>query len=81
MTAEIRTPRPAPQYFLQPQTFSTKKARNGDTPRETMLPKPPVKSAPPVSRIFPHRSSIRKAQPVSFKHRNNCILNHVSWYQ
>ncbi|KAK2186669.1 hypothetical protein NP493_192g03061 [Ridgeia piscesae] len=75
MTAEIRTPRPAPQYFLQPQTFSTKKARNGDTPRDTMLPKPPVKSAPPISRIFPHRPSIRKAQPISFKPHKNCILS------
>lgn len=75
MTAEIRTPRPAPQYFLQPQTFSTKKARNGDTPRETMLPKPPVKSAPPISRIFPHRPNIRKAQPISFKHHNNSLLS------
>ena len=53
-------------------------ARNGDTPRDTMLPKPPVKSAPPISRIFPHRPSIRKAQPISFKPHNNCILHWVS---
>ncbi|XP_064634588.1 membrane-associated tyrosine- and threonine-specific cdc2-inhibitory kinase-like [Lineus longissimus] len=66
--ATIRTPRPTPKFFREAQTFSTKKERG--TPREAPPPKPPVKSAPPVSRIYQHRP-ILHAQRVSFKHENN----------
>lgn len=58
------SPRPTPKFFPEPQTFSTKKSRG--TPRDSLPPKPPVKSAPPISRIFPHRP-IQRAQIVSFR--------------
>ena len=45
------------------------------TPRDALPPRPPVKSAPPVSRIFPHRP-VTRAQIVSFRseERSECIL-------
>lgn len=58
------SPRPTPHFFTEPQTFSTKKSRG--TPRDALPPRPPVKSAPPVSRIFPHRP-VTRAQIVSFR--------------
>lgn len=58
------SPRPTPKFFQEVQTFSTKKARS--TPKNCGPPRPPVKSAPPVSRIFPHRP-IERAQVVSFR--------------
>ncbi|KAL5006975.1 hypothetical protein ScPMuIL_015781 [Solemya velum] len=58
------SPRPTPEFFLEERTFSTKKARG--TPRDSLPPRPPIKSAPPISRIFPHRP-IQHAQVVSFR--------------
>ncbi|XP_052798215.1 membrane-associated tyrosine- and threonine-specific cdc2-inhibitory kinase-like [Mya arenaria] len=60
----FQSPRPTPRFFQELQTFSTKKSRG--TPRDSLPPKPPVKSAPPVSRIFPHRP-VTRAQLVSFR--------------
>ena len=55
------------------------------TPRDQLPPRPPVKSAPPVSRIFPHRP-VTRAQIVSFRSSktNDCILfltinNPMTW--
>lgn len=58
------SPRPTPRFFTDAQTFSTKKAKG--TPRDSLPPRPPVKSAPPVSRIFPHRP-VQRAQIISFR--------------
>lgn len=63
--ATLKSPRPTPRFFNEPQTFSTKKARA--TPREQLPPRPPVKSAPPMSRVFPHKYLNQRAQAVSFK--------------
>lgn len=62
------SPRPTPRFFPEPQTFSTKKAKG--TPRDSLPPRPPVKSAPPVSRIFPHRP-VERAQVISFRSEDN----------
>ncbi|XP_014779412.1 membrane-associated tyrosine- and threonine-specific cdc2-inhibitory kinase isoform X2 [Octopus bimaculoides] len=66
------SPRPTPKFFTETATFSTKKARG--TPRDSLPPKPPVKSAPPFSRIFALRLQ-QKALPVSFHKTNNTLLN------
>lgn len=68
------SPRPTPKFFTEAQTFSTKKARG--TPRECLPPRPPVKSAPPLSRVFGHRLR-QKALPVSFRRVQNqiCLMN------
>ncbi|KAL3842302.1 hypothetical protein ACJMK2_020332 [Sinanodonta woodiana] len=58
------SPRPTPRFFPEVQTFSTKKSRG--TPKDSCPPRPPVKSCPPISRIFPHRP-IQRAQLVSFR--------------
>ncbi|XP_053384462.1 membrane-associated tyrosine- and threonine-specific cdc2-inhibitory kinase-like isoform X2 [Mercenaria mercenaria] len=72
--AAFQSPRPTPHFFPEVQTFSTKKARG--TPRDQLPPRPPVKSAPPVSRIFPHRP-VTRAQIVSFRSSktNDSILS------
>lgn len=62
------SPRPTPRFFQDVQTFSTKKAKG--TPRDSLPPRPPVKSAPPVSRIFPHRP-VERAQIVSFRSQDS----------
>ncbi|XP_067655184.1 membrane-associated tyrosine- and threonine-specific cdc2-inhibitory kinase-like [Haliotis asinina] len=72
MDAAFSSPRPTPQFFQELQTFSTKKQRG--TPRDSLPPKPPVKSAPPVSRIFPHRP-VQRAQVVSFRREENSFLS------
>ncbi|XP_071122497.1 membrane-associated tyrosine- and threonine-specific cdc2-inhibitory kinase-like [Mytilus galloprovincialis] len=71
------SPRPTPRFFQDVQTFSTKKAKG--TPRDSLPPRPPVKSAPPVSRIFPHRP-VERAQIVSFRsqHSNGSFLGNSS---
>ncbi|CAH1786957.1 unnamed protein product [Owenia fusiformis] len=71
-TEGIPTPRPTPQFFRQVQTFSTKKQRG--TPKDAAPPRPPVKSAPPISRIFQHKP-IQKAVPVSFKESETSVLS------
>ncbi|GAB1608594.1 membrane-associated tyrosine- and threonine-specific cdc2-inhibitory kinase isoform X1 [Argonauta hians] len=66
------SPRPTPKFFTETATFSTKKARG--TPRDSLPPKPPVKSAPPFSRIFALRTQ-QKALPVSFHKTKHSLLN------
>lgn len=70
---KVHTPRPTPLFFQPPLTFSTKKER-GQTPKDGPPPKPPIKSAPPISRIFP-RKQLLKALPVSFKSPEKSILS------
>ncbi|XP_041365931.1 membrane-associated tyrosine- and threonine-specific cdc2-inhibitory kinase-like isoform X2 [Gigantopelta aegis] len=70
--SSLSTPRPTPHFFKDVDTFSTKKQRG--TPRDSAPPRPPVKSAPPVSRIFPHRP-IQRAQVVSFRSSENSFLS------
>lgn len=69
------SPRPTPQFFHDKQTFSTKKAKLAQlrgTPRDSLPPRPPVKSAPPISRIFPHRPVVG-AQAVSFRKEHSFL--------
>ena len=47
------------------------------TPRDRQPPRPPVKSAPPVSRIFPAKD-VGRALAVSFKGADSCILSSQS---
>lgn len=70
---KVQTPRPTPLFFQQKLTFSTKKER-GQTPKVVPPPRPPIKSAPPISRIFP-RKQIMKATPVSFKSPEKSFLS------
>ncbi|XP_074660292.1 membrane-associated tyrosine- and threonine-specific cdc2-inhibitory kinase-like [Tubulanus polymorphus] len=74
------TPRPTPKFYSHQQTFSTKKEREragGGTPRDCLPPKPPVKSAPPISRIYLQRP-VLKAQLVSFlpEQQTGCLTNY-----
>ncbi|CAE1316645.1 PKMYT [Acanthosepion pharaonis] len=57
-------------HFLQPPMIAR------GTPRECLPPRPPVKSAPPLSRVFGHRLR-QKALPVSFRRVQNqiCLMN------
>ncbi|KAK6191711.1 hypothetical protein SNE40_003325 [Patella caerulea] len=66
------SPRPTPNFFTEQQTFSTKKQRG--TPRDSVPPRPPIKSCPPISRIFPHRP-VQRAQVVSFRSTENSFLS------
>ncbi|XP_064602098.1 membrane-associated tyrosine- and threonine-specific cdc2-inhibitory kinase-like [Liolophura sinensis] len=69
------SPRPQPQFFPVLQTFSTKKDRG--TPVHAPPPRPPVKSCPPISRIFPH-TIVNRAQVVSFREHldSSCLSTH-----
>ncbi|XP_069840847.1 membrane-associated tyrosine- and threonine-specific cdc2-inhibitory kinase isoform X2 [Dendropsophus ebraccatus] len=64
-----RTPIPVPAYFSQAErSFSHKK--RGRALCYTLPPQPPVKSLPPVSRIFPNKQrswSQPRPQSVSFR--------------
>ncbi|CAH2308267.1 membrane-associated tyrosine- and threonine-specific cdc2-inhibitory kinase isoform X1 [Pelobates cultripes] len=64
-----RTPIPLPAHFHQAeQSFSLKK--RGRSLCYTLPPRPPVKSIPPISRIFPNRQrswSQPRPQSVSFR--------------
>eukprot|EP00057_Strongylocentrotus_purpuratus_P031466 XP_784711.4 PREDICTED: membrane-associated tyrosine- and threonine-specific cdc2-inhibitory kinase [Strongylocentrotus purpuratus] len=60
--------RPIPKFIQEP-SFSQKK-NNGATPHECQPPRPPAKSLPSVSRLFPHRSRTddeNQARNVSFR--------------
>lgn len=70
--SNLKTPRPTPRFFQEAQTFSTKKARG--TPRDSLPPRPPVKSCPPISRIF-HQKPVQRAQAVSFRSSNSSVLS------
>ncbi|GFO29422.1 membrane-associated tyrosine-and threonine-specific cdc2-inhibitory kinase [Plakobranchus ocellatus] len=72
----IPSPRPTPRFYTETQLFSTKKLRTSSTPRDHIPPRPPVKSCPPLSRVFPHRTIIsHHAQPVSFRHSESSLLS------
>lgn len=64
-----RTPIPVPAHFRQAeQSFSHKK--RGRALCYSLPPRPPVKSIPPISRIFPHKQrswSQPRPQSVSFR--------------
>lgn len=64
-----RTPIPLPAHFSQAeQSFSHKK--RGRALCYSLPPRPPVKSVPPISRIFPHKQrswSQPRPQSVSFR--------------
>ncbi|XP_056408722.1 membrane-associated tyrosine- and threonine-specific cdc2-inhibitory kinase isoform X2 [Hyla sarda] len=68
-TLITRTPIPIPAYFSQAeQSFSHKK--RGRPLCYTLPPRPPVKSIPPISRIFPNKQrswSQPRPQSVSFR--------------
>lgn len=66
----FKTPRPVP-VISSDQSFSHKK--KGIT--RYSPPKPPAKSAPPISRVFRYtRKSTSGPQAVSFRERNSSIL-------
>nr|XP_006818820.1 PREDICTED: membrane-associated tyrosine- and threonine-specific cdc2-inhibitory kinase-like [Saccoglossus kowalevskii] len=70
----FKSPRPTPQFFREPVSFSHKKDLH--TPRDTAPPRPPVKSAPPISRLFPHKfKEHQKAHAVSFRSSESSFLN------
>ncbi|KAI8783447.1 Protein kinase membrane associated tyrosine threonine 1 [Biomphalaria glabrata] len=70
------SPRPTPRFYPEPQTFSTKKLKPAGTPRDHLPPRPPVKSCPPLSRVFPRRNlASLHAQPVSFKNTDKNLLS------
>ncbi|XP_059152744.1 membrane-associated tyrosine- and threonine-specific cdc2-inhibitory kinase-like [Physella acuta] len=72
----IPSPRPTPRFYPEPQTFSTKKLKPAGTPRDHLPPRPPVKSCPPLSRVFPRRNiASLHAQPVSFRHTEKTLLS------
>ncbi|CAL1529574.1 unnamed protein product [Lymnaea stagnalis] len=71
----IPSPRPTPRFYPEPQTFSTKKLKQAGTPRDHLPPRPPVKSCPPISRVFPRRNiASLHAQPVSFRHSEGSAI-------
>ena len=80
----FKTPRPVPVISLD-QSFTHKK--KGIT--RFSPPKPPAKSAPPISRVFRHtRKSTSGPQAVSFRERNSSIESphynaelHVSYFE
>ncbi|XP_029462633.1 membrane-associated tyrosine- and threonine-specific cdc2-inhibitory kinase isoform X2 [Rhinatrema bivittatum] len=64
-----RTPIPVPAYFKQAESSFSRK-RQGRPLCYTLPPRPPAKSAPPISRLFPHRHqswSQPRPQSVSFR--------------
>ncbi|KAH9491854.1 Protein kinase, membrane associated tyrosine threonine 1 [Bulinus truncatus] len=72
----IPSPRPTPRFYPEPQTFSTKKLKPAGTPRDHLPPRPPVKSCPPLSRVFPRRNIASfHAQAVSFKNTDKVLLS------
>ncbi|XP_031565715.1 membrane-associated tyrosine- and threonine-specific cdc2-inhibitory kinase-like [Actinia tenebrosa] len=72
MSQTFKSPRPIP-VLVNESTFSHKKTRRGFDV-ECLPPRPPVKSAPPVSRIFKRsRKHVEGAHAVSFK-ENGCKL-------
>ncbi|XP_065900726.1 membrane-associated tyrosine- and threonine-specific cdc2-inhibitory kinase-like [Dysidea avara] len=68
--ATLQTPRPIP-LFSANASFSQRRKTPLRTPRP---PKPPIKSCPPVSRIFRTPGSLNQPQVVSFKPNNDNAL-------
>ncbi|XP_012940021.1 membrane-associated tyrosine- and threonine-specific cdc2-inhibitory kinase [Aplysia californica] len=75
--AAVPSPRPTPQFYSDPQTFSVKKLKLAGTPKDQLPPRPPVKSCPPLSRVFPHKNVLASAhaQPVTFRHPEGSMLS------
>ncbi|XP_022102187.1 membrane-associated tyrosine- and threonine-specific cdc2-inhibitory kinase-like [Acanthaster planci] len=71
----FRSPMPTPKFLQEQVTFSQKKHR-GPTPRKTGPPRPPLKSVPPVSRLFPNKTREEESRPraVSFRQSEPSIL-------
>ncbi|XP_077978622.1 membrane-associated tyrosine- and threonine-specific cdc2-inhibitory kinase-like [Glandiceps talaboti] len=71
----FKSPRPTPQFYTENTSFSHKKDIH--TPRETAPPRPPVKSVPPISRLFPHVrvKDQYRAQAVSFRSSESSFMN------
>ncbi|EDO29631.1 predicted protein [Nematostella vectensis] len=66
MDGSFKSPRPLPN-LLDDAVFSHKKARRGNSEADCLPPRPPVKSAPPISRLFKHsRKHSAGAHEVSF---------------
>jgi len=75
MAETFKSPRPLP-LLVNESTFSHKKARKGAHTEGCLPPRPPVKSAPPVSRIFKHtRKHSEGAHAVSFSDNGSSILH------
>jgi len=73
----LPSPRPTPQFYSEPETFSVKKLKREGTPKVQLPPRPPVKSCPPLSRVFPFRNGLASAhaQPVTFKFNEGSMLS------
>ncbi|XP_033126288.1 membrane-associated tyrosine- and threonine-specific cdc2-inhibitory kinase-like [Anneissia japonica] len=71
----FKSPRPTPKFLSQRAVFSHKKDV-GRTPRDAPPPRPPLKSVPPVSRLFPSKTKNEclRAHSVSFIDANNSKL-------
>ncbi|KXJ09045.1 Membrane-associated tyrosine- and threonine-specific cdc2-inhibitory kinase [Exaiptasia diaphana] len=66
MAETFKSPRPLP-VLINDSTFSHKKAKKRSLLEDCLPPRPPVKSAPPISRIFKHsRKHSEGAHAVSF---------------
>ena len=66
----FKTPRPIP-VIVTDQVFSHKKKGIA----HYSPPKPPAKSAPPISRVFKQtRKTLSRPQAVSFRERNSSIF-------
>ncbi|XP_072014796.1 membrane-associated tyrosine- and threonine-specific cdc2-inhibitory kinase-like [Amphiura filiformis] len=68
----FKSPRPTPKFFPEENKFSQKKYRSADYTtirRESLVPRPPIKSAPPISRLFPNKGREDELRPreVSFR--------------
>lgn len=66
----FKSPRPTPKFLPEENTFSQKKFRSGYcNRRDSAVPRPPIKSAPPLSRLFPNKSREEEFRPreVSFR--------------
>lgn len=74
-------PRPLPTFFLEQNTFSTKKEKIKETPKlsEIYIPKPPIKSCPPISRLKTAKKLDNdRARVITFANNNinnNYLLN------
>ncbi|XP_033628353.1 membrane-associated tyrosine- and threonine-specific cdc2-inhibitory kinase-like [Asterias rubens] len=71
----FKSPRPTPKFLKEETTFSQKKHR-GVTPRKTGPPRPPLKSVPPVSRLFPNKTREEESRPraISFRQSEPSVL-------
>ena len=75
MEGSIKSPRPIPLIFNEGVTFSHKKSKKNDYNGDCLPPRPPVKSAPPVSRLFKNKGKRSPGpQSVSFRSNGSGIL-------